>query len=124
MAAPFDLKNKDVVVIIGSGAGGGTLGNELAQKGIDVVILEAGARHEGISMALKLQVIICSTRPGRVGPSVARWFHQFAVAHGKFDAALVDLADFNLPLYDEPQHPTLRKYEKEHTKKWSASVTF
>jgi choline dehydrogenase-like flavoprotein len=46
MAAPFDLSNGGVVVIIGSGAGGGTLGNELAQKGIDVVILEAGARHE------------------------------------------------------------------------------
>ncbi|AGB46281.1 choline dehydrogenase-like flavoprotein [Mesorhizobium australicum WSM2073] len=46
MAAAFDLKNDGVVVIIGSGAGGGTLGNELAQKGIDVVILEAGARHE------------------------------------------------------------------------------
>ncbi|TIQ22288.1 MAG: GMC family oxidoreductase [Mesorhizobium sp.] len=46
MAAPFDLNNDGVVVIIGSGAGGGTLGNELAQKGIDVVILEAGARHE------------------------------------------------------------------------------
>ncbi|TPL67143.1 GMC family oxidoreductase [Mesorhizobium sp. B2-3-15] len=46
MAAAFDLKNEGVVVIIGSGAGGGTLGNELAQKGIDVVILEAGARHE------------------------------------------------------------------------------
>lgn len=46
MAAPFDLKNENVVVIIGSGAGGGTLGNELAQKGVDVVILEAGARHE------------------------------------------------------------------------------
>ncbi|MEK1852366.1 MAG: GMC family oxidoreductase [Phyllobacterium sp.] len=46
MAAPFDLKDDGVVVIIGSGAGGGTLGNELAQKGIDVVILEAGARHE------------------------------------------------------------------------------
>ncbi|WP_271894953.1 GMC family oxidoreductase [Candidatus Phyllobacterium onerii] len=46
MAAPFDLKDDSVVVIIGSGAGGGTLGNELAQKGIDVVILEAGARHE------------------------------------------------------------------------------
>ncbi|WP_144223533.1 GMC family oxidoreductase [Mesorhizobium amorphae] len=46
MAAPFDLKNDGVVVIIGSGAGGGTLGNELAQKGIDVVILEAGARYE------------------------------------------------------------------------------
>jgi choline dehydrogenase-like flavoprotein len=46
MAAPFDLKDDHVVVIVGSGAGGGTLGNELAQKGIDVVILEAGARHE------------------------------------------------------------------------------
>ena len=46
MSASFDLKNDNVVVIIGSGAGGGTLGNELAQKGVDVVILEAGARHE------------------------------------------------------------------------------
>ncbi|RWP14245.1 GMC family oxidoreductase [Mesorhizobium sp.] len=46
MAASFDLNNDGVVVIIGSGAGGGTLGNELAQKGVDVVILEAGARHE------------------------------------------------------------------------------
>ena len=46
MAAQYDLNNDQVVVIIGSGAGGGTLGNELAQKGIDVVILEAGGRHE------------------------------------------------------------------------------
>lgn len=46
MAAPYDLNDDSVVVIIGSGAGGGTLGNELAQKGIDVVILEAGPRHE------------------------------------------------------------------------------
>ena len=43
MAAPYNLNDDSVVVIIGSGAGGGTLGNELAQKGIDVVILEAGA---------------------------------------------------------------------------------
>jgi len=40
MAAPYDLNDDSVVVIIGSGAGGGTLGNELAQKGIDTVILE------------------------------------------------------------------------------------
>lgn len=46
MAARYALDDDRVVVIIGSGAGGGTLGNELAQKGIDVVILEAGARHE------------------------------------------------------------------------------
>src|ERR1700692_2400942 len=44
--AKFDLNDSGVVVIVGSGAGGGTLGNELAQKGVRVVILEAGARIE------------------------------------------------------------------------------
>jgi choline dehydrogenase-like flavoprotein len=42
--ATFDLKDDSVVVVIGSGAGGGTLGNELAQKGVKVVCLEAGSR--------------------------------------------------------------------------------
>ena len=44
--ATFDLNDDSLVVIIGSGAGGGTLGNELAQKGIKTVILEAGDRIE------------------------------------------------------------------------------
>jgi choline dehydrogenase-like flavoprotein len=44
MAKTFDLKDDSVVVIIGSGAGGATLGNELAQKGVNVVCLEAGPR--------------------------------------------------------------------------------
>lgn len=43
--ANFDLKDDSVVVIIGSGAGGGTLANELCQKGVNVVLLEAGARQ-------------------------------------------------------------------------------
>ncbi len=43
--ATFDVNDDSVVCIVGSGAGGGTLGNELAQKGIKVVILEAGERY-------------------------------------------------------------------------------
>lgn len=46
MTAPYDLNDDGVVVIVGSGAGGGTLGTELALKGIDTVVLEAGGRHE------------------------------------------------------------------------------
>jgi choline dehydrogenase-like flavoprotein len=44
MAKTYDLKDDSVVVVVGSGAGGGTLSNELAQKSIDVVCLEAGNR--------------------------------------------------------------------------------
>jgi NAD(P)H-dependent FMN reductase len=73
-------------------------------------------------MPLKLHIIICSTRPGRGGPSVAKWFHELAVEHGKFEPVLVDLADFNLPFLDEPEHPARQKYQHDHTKAWSASV--
>ncbi|MCE8457056.1 GMC family oxidoreductase, partial [Rhodovulum sulfidophilum] len=45
MAAKFDKTDDSVVVIIGTGAGGGVLANELAQKGIKVVALEAGGRY-------------------------------------------------------------------------------
>jgi NAD(P)H-dependent FMN reductase len=73
-------------------------------------------------LAPRLNVIIASTRPGRIGPVFAKWFEDFARRHGKFEPVLVDLADFNLPVYDEPKHPRLGHYEHEHTKAWSASV--
>lgn len=41
----YSYDDDSVVVIIGSGAGGGTLANELCQKGIPVVLLEAGKRQ-------------------------------------------------------------------------------
>ncbi len=44
MSRIYDLDDDGVFVVIGSGAGGGTLANELAQHGVDVVCLEAGSR--------------------------------------------------------------------------------
>ena len=40
----FALDDSSVVVVIGSGAGGGTISNELSQRGINVICLEAGKR--------------------------------------------------------------------------------
>ena len=73
-------------------------------------------------MPLRLAIIICSTRPGRVGPSVAAWFTDVAREHGGFDLELVDLADLNLPLLDEAEHPSKQLYAHEHTKRWAAIV--
>ena len=42
----FDENDADVVVVVGSGAGGGTLANELCQGGVKTVVLEAGAHHK------------------------------------------------------------------------------
>ena len=44
--AKFDMNDNSIVVVVGSGAGGGTLSNELAQRGVKVVCLEAGPRTE------------------------------------------------------------------------------
>lgn len=41
----YAMNDDSVVVVIGSGAGGGTLANELCQKGVKVVLLEAGRRE-------------------------------------------------------------------------------
>ena len=40
----FDFSDDSVVVVIGSGAGGATVAHELCEKGIKVVLLEAGPR--------------------------------------------------------------------------------
>ena len=47
--AKIGYNDDSAVVIIGSGAGGGTLANELCQKGIKVVVLEAGAMQSNAS---------------------------------------------------------------------------
>ena len=43
--ASVDHDDANTVVIIGSGAGGGTLAHELTRRGIKVVLLEAGSRQ-------------------------------------------------------------------------------
>lgn len=70
----------------------------------------------------RLMIIIASTRPGRVGLPVSEWFREQAAAHGGFEVSVADLARIDLPLMDEPNHPRLREYTRQHTKDWSERV--
>jgi NAD(P)H-dependent FMN reductase len=70
----------------------------------------------------RLSIIIGSTRPGRAGLPIADWFADRARRHGGFEIDVVDLAELNLPLLDEPNHPRLRQYTHQHTKDWSTRV--
>jgi len=69
-----------------------------------------------------LTVIIGSTRPGRAGLPIAEWFVTRSRADGAFDVRVADLAEIDLPLLDEPNHPRLRQYLHQHTQDWSETV--
>lgn len=71
----------------------------------------------------RLNVIVASTRPGRVGHVIGDWFTGVAVAHGGFDVHVVDLAELDLPFHDEPGQPVDGgPYAHEHTRRWSATT--
>ena len=71
---------------------------------------------------IRIAVIVGSTRPGRKAEEVARWLLEIAKLRNDADFELVDIADYNLPLLDEPVPPSMGKYSKEHTKKWAATI--
>ncbi len=70
----------------------------------------------------KLQIIVASTRPGRVGLPLGEWVRDSSISHGAFEVELVDLAKIALPFMDEPNHPRFRNYTHEHTLAWSAKI--
>lgn len=71
---------------------------------------------------LQLGVIVGSTRPGRIGREVADWFAAIAERDARFETHVLDLAEIDLPLFDESSHPALGTYEHDHTRRWSELV--
>ncbi|MCQ8769024.1 NADPH-dependent FMN reductase [Streptomyces telluris] len=51
----------------------------------------------------RLAVIVGSTRDGRFGPTVAKWFAEQAARHGDIEVDLVDLALHPLPMRLSPE---------------------
>jgi len=71
---------------------------------------------------IQIAIIVGSTRPGRRGETVARWVAEAAGRHPAVKAReasveLVNLADYGLPLLDEPLPAASGHYQNAHTKR-------
>lgn len=57
-----------------------------------------------------LQIVVASTRPGKVGLPVADRFRERVQEHGRFTIDWACLAEINLPFMDEPKHLRFHDY--------------
>lgn len=71
---------------------------------------------------IRVAMITGSTRPGRNNEAVARWVYSLSKERQDAEFELVDIADYNLPLLDEPIPPSFGQYSNEHTKAWSEKI--
>lgn len=70
----------------------------------------------------KIAIVTGSVRPGRQSLNVARWVESIASKRGDATYQVVDLADFDLPLWDEAMPPSMAPGEKAHSRAWSQEM--
>lgn len=71
----------------------------------------------------RIWIVVGSTRPGRRGEGVALWVRDIAARRSDATFELVDIADFGLPLLDEPAPAAMGPpYRHEHTRRWAATI--
>jgi NAD(P)H-dependent FMN reductase len=71
---------------------------------------------------MRIGIILGSTRPNRNGEAVARWTYEKAAQRGDAEFELIDIADYRLPLLDEPIPPSMGQYKQPHTKRWAEKI--
>jgi NAD(P)H-dependent FMN reductase len=71
---------------------------------------------------IRIAIVIGSTRPERLGKAVADWVQIRAARRTDASFEVLDVADFRLPLLDEPLPPSRGRYAHEHTRIWSQAV--
>lgn len=72
---------------------------------------------------MKIGIITGSTRPGRNSLQVANWVKEIADNHGGAKFELVDLVEFNLPMYAEPISAAYSQdYQTPEAIPWSKKI--
>jgi NAD(P)H-dependent FMN reductase len=67
-------------------------------------------------------VIMGSTRKGRICPKIAAWVARIAEGCTRYAFEVIDLADWLLPMDDEPAIPAFGQYVQAHTRAWSDKI--
>jgi len=67
-------------------------------------------------------IINGSIRQGRIGGPIGDWVREAATADGRFTVDYADLAEIQLPLMDEPNHPRMKSYTQPKSIAWSERV--
>lgn len=70
----------------------------------------------------KIAIVTSSVRPGRQSRVVADWVKAQAEVRGDAQYEVVDIADLDLPVWDEAAPPIMGRYDKQTTKDWAAVV--
>lgn len=70
----------------------------------------------------KIAIITGSVRPGRQSLNVATWIRSIADRRDDAEFEVVDIADFNLPVWQEPMSPSWGPAESAEGRAWSARM--
>ncbi|MEV6242238.1 NADPH-dependent FMN reductase [Lentzea sp. NPDC051838] len=71
---------------------------------------------------MRIAVILGSTRPGRRSEAVAQWVVNVANSRSDASFELIDLAEVDLPLLDEPVPAIFGEYAHVHTRSWASTI--
>ncbi|MBN6050472.1 NAD(P)H-dependent oxidoreductase [Nonomuraea sp. RK-328] len=76
---------------------------------------------------ISIAIIVGSTRPSRRSAVTARWVAEAAARHRAVTAGaaafeVVDLAEYGLPMLDEPAPALFGDYQHPHTHRWAETV--
>lgn len=92
----------------------------------------AATTTENTSTPKKIGVIVCSTRKPRAGLQITQWVYDTLFAStsapgSNVSLSLIDLEEWNFPLFNEPGIPSQihnpDEYENELTRKWSREIS-
>ena len=70
----------------------------------------------------RIGVIIGTTRKARFADKPAQWFMEKVADHAELDFELVDLRDFDLPMFDEVASNAWLPSEDPHAVRWQEKV--